>query len=348
MKVSDDMLINNPEYLDVLAQVKAEIAQARLRANAAVCREGSLHYWRVGQMLNARSEWGNQFIDNLSRDIRIAYPDTTGYSRRNLMYMAQFARSYPTLEIVQRAVAQLPWGHNIVLMTKISDPEERDWYAGQAIENGWSRTVFALQIDTHLYQRQITASKSTNFGERLPPPQSDLAIQAIKEPYIFDIVLPAGQTRERDIEDAMVSNITQLLLELGTGFAFVGQQYHLEVEGDDFYVDLLFYHLKLRCYVVVELKTGKFLPEYAGQLNFYVSAVDELVKSDVDNPTIGILLCRDKRGLVAEFALKDIEKPIGVSEFKLTSELPEKYANLLPSAEDIQARIGFDLGGEEG
>jgi predicted nuclease of restriction endonuclease-like (RecB) superfamily len=245
---------------------------------------------------------------------------------------------------VQRSAALLPWRHNQVLPGKLDDADQLEWYATEALAAGWSRDVLALQIDTHPYRRQVIPAKTTNYKERLPPPQSDMAVQALKEPYIFDIVLDHGDRRERQVEQAMVSNVTKLLLELGAGFAFVGQQYHLEVEGDDFYVDLLFYHLKLRCYVVIELKSTKFKPEYAGKLNFYVSAVDALLKSDADQPTIGILLCRDKRGLVAEFALQDIEKPIGLSEYKLLSELPDEYAELLPSAEDILNRI--DIEGE--
>lgn len=343
-EVGGTVLMNDSEYLAVLEQVKTEIAQARLRARAAVLREGSLHYWRVGTMLNERSEWGNKFIDNLARDIRLAYPGVSGYSRRSLMYMSRFARTYPTLEEVQRVVAQLPWGHNTALLDRVDDPGAREWYAASAIEHGWSRDVMVLQIRSGLYQRQVTAPKTTNFETRLPPPQSDLAVQMLKDPYIFDVDAD-DSAKERDIERGLVANIARLLLELGTGFAFVGDQYHITVSGRDFFVDLLFYHLKLRCYVVVELKVGEFKPEFAGKLNFYVSAVDDLLRGHHDEPTIGLLLCQDKADLVAEYSLKDIEKPIGVSEYRLVRELPADLAELLPTAEDIASRI--TIGGDD-
>ena len=340
------MLMNDNEYLEILERVKALIVSARHRAALALNHEVIEAYWRTGAEINQHREWGNRFIENLSRDLRTAFPGITGYSRRNLWYMAQFAEAYPESEIVQRFVAQIPWGHNTTLLDKVSDPEQRQWYAEATLANGWTRDVLALQIDTHLYQRQVTATKTANYEDRLPPPQGELALQGLKEPYVFDIMADPITAKERQVEDAMVANVTKMLLELGTGFAFIGQQYHLEVEGEDFYVDLLFYHLKLRCYVVVELKATKFKPEFAGKLNFYVSAVDAMLRTETDQPTIGILLCRDKRGLVAEFSLKDIEKPIGVSEYKLLSEWPEGYADLLPSAEDLSRRVEFDPDGE--
>jgi predicted nuclease of restriction endonuclease-like (RecB) superfamily len=340
------VLINDPEYLEVVEQVKARIELARRRAAQAVTSEGIILYWDLGRIINEHSVWGNKFVPNLARDIQLAYPGVKGYSVRSLRYMAKLASAYPSLEIVQRSAALLPWRHNQVLLDKVEDLDERVWYATETLSSGWSRDVLALQIDTGLYGRQVTAEKTSNYETRLPPPQSDLAVQALKEPYVFDIVVDRDARQERAVEQAMVANVTKLLLELGTGFAFVGQQYHLEVEGEDFYIDLLFYHLKLRCYVVVELKAGRFKPEFAGKLNFYVSAVDALLKAESDQPTIGILLCRDKRGLVAEFALKDIEKPIGVSEYKLLSEWPDQYADLLPSAEDITSRLGIAVGDE--
>jgi len=340
------VLINSSDYFDVVEQIKAQIELARRRAVQAVTTEGILLYWGVGRAINEHRVVGGQFVANLSRDIQLAFPGIEGYSVRSLRYMARLASVYPSREAVQRSAALLPWRHNQVLLDKVKDPAQLEWYAAEALANGWSRDILALQIDTRLYQRQVTASKSTNYDARLPPAQSDLAIQAIKEPYVFDIVVDHAARQEHAVEQAMVANVTKLLLELGTGFAFVGQQYHLQVEGEDFYIDLLFYHLKLRCYVVVELKAGKFKPEFAGKLNFYVSAVDALLSTGDDQPTIGILLCRDKRGLVAEFALKDIDKPIGVSEYKLLSEWPDHYADLLPSAEDIRTRVAIEPDGE--
>ena len=253
--------------------------------------------------------------------------------------MAKFAETYPDREFVQTVSAQIPWGHNIVLMDKIADPEERKWYIEKSAQNGWSRNFLVHQIESGLHQRQVLADKVTNFENRLPSPQSELAAQTMKDPYVFDFISFREDMLERDIEQALVRDVTKLLLELGTGFAFLGNQYHLNVGGDDFYIDLLFYNLNLRCYVVIELKTGEFKPEYAGQLNFYLSAVDGILKKEQDNPSIGLLLCKSKNNVVAEYSLKDISKPIGVSEYKVTSILPDELEEQLPSVEDIQKRI---------
>lgn len=224
-------------------------------------------------------------------------------------------------------------------MDKIANPEERKWYIEKSAQNGWSRNVLVHQIESGLYQRQVLADKVTNFENRLPSPQSELAAQTMKDPYVFDFISFREDMLERDIEQALVRDVTKLLLELGTGFAFLGNQYHLNVGGDDFYIDLLFYNLNLRCYVVIELKTGEFKPEYAEQLNFYLSAVDGILKKEQDNPSIGLLLCKSKNNVVAEYSLKDISKPIGVSEYKVTSILPDELEEQLPSVEDIQKRI---------
>ena len=253
--------------------------------------------------------------------------------------MAKFAEIYPDREFVQQVVAQIPWGHNIVLLDKVADMDERKWYIKKSAENGWSRNVLVHQIESNLYQRQVLADKVTNFDHRLPSPQSELAAQTMKDPYVFDFIPFREDMLERDIEQALVRDVTKLLLELGTGFAFLGNQYHLNVGGDDFYIDLLFYNLNLRCYVVIELKTGDFKPEYAGQLNFYLSAVDGILKKEQDNPSIGLLLCKSKNNVVAEYSLRDISKPIGVSEYKITSSLPDDLEKQLPSVEDIQKRI---------
>ena len=256
-----------------------------------------------------------------------------------MKYMAKFAEIYPDREFVQQVVAQIPWGHNIVLLDKVADMDERKWYIKKSAENGWSRNVLVHQIESNLYQRQVLADKVTNFDHRLPSPQSELAAQTMKDPYVFDFIPFREDMLERDIEQALVRDVTKLLLELGTGFAFLGNQYHLNVGGDDFYIDLLFYNLNLRCYVVIELKTGDFKPEYAGQLNFYLSSVDGILKKEQDNPSIGLLLCKSKNNVVAEYSLKDISKPIGVSEYKITSSLPDDLEKQLPSVEDIQKRI---------
>jgi predicted nuclease of restriction endonuclease-like (RecB) superfamily len=253
--------------------------------------------------------------------------------------MAKFAGFYKDTEILQQVAAKLSWRHHQTLMNRIKDYDEMIWYAKQNIERGWSSNVLDMQIDRCLYKRQVLADKTTNFKEKLPAPQSELAEQTLKDPYIFDFVEYHQEMIEKDVENELVKHITQFLLELGSGFTFVGQQYHLEVGEQDFYIDLLFYNLKLRCYVVIELKMKDFKPEYAGKLNFYVSAVDSMLKTEQDNPTIGILLCKKKNKVIAEYALRDINKPVSVNEFKLLEKLPKEYENILPTSEDIEKRI---------
>ena len=333
------MLMNTPEYISIVENIKHEITAAQYRAAVHVNADLLLLYHSIGCIINDHKSWGNKFIDNLATDIKMSFPESKGYSVRNLKYMAKFAEAYPDREFVQQVVAQIPWGHNIILMDKVSNPDERVWYIQKAIENSWSRNVLVHQIESGLYKRQVSAEKVSNFEHRLPSPQSELAVQTMKDPYVFDFIPFREDMLERDIEQALVRDITKLLLELGTGFAFVGNQYHLNVGGDDFYIDLLFYNLNLRCYVVIELKTGDFKPEYAGQLNFYLSAVDGILKKEHDNPSIGLLLCKSKNNLVADYSLKDISKPIGVSEYKVTSNLPDDLEDQLPSIEDIQKRI---------
>ena len=333
------MLMNSGEYLAIVEQVKWEIKTAQYQASVHVNTELILLYHSIGTVINEHKAWGNKFIENLAADIRREFPASKGYSVRNLKYMAKFAQTYPDREFVQQVVAQIPWGHNLVLLDKVSEPEERRWYLATCQKNGWSRSVLIHQIESGLYQRQVLADKVSNFERRLPSPQSELAVQTMKDPYIFDFIPFQEDMMERDIEQALVRDVTKLLLELGTGFAFLGNQYHLNVGGDDFYIDLLFYNLNLRCYVVIELKTGEFKPEYAGQLNFYLSAVDGILKQEQDNPSIGLLLCKSKNDLVAEYSLKDMSKPIGVSAYQVTSNLPEELGKQLPSIEDIQKRI---------
>ena len=320
--------------------VKQEIKQAQYKATLSVNKDLIILYYGIGRIINEHKSWGNKFIENLAADIKLAFPDAKGYSVRNLKYMAKFAATYEDEKFVQQAVAQIPWGHNIVIMEKVHSEEERAWYIGKTVENAWSRDVLVHQIESRLYQRQVLAPKVSNFPVRLPASTSELAVQTIKDPYIFDFVSMTENMVERDIEAALVNDVTHLLLELGTGFAFLGHQYHLNVGGDDFYIDLLFYNLQLRSYIVVELKTGDFKPEYAGQINFYLSAVDSQLKTEFDNPSIGLLLCKSKNNLVAEYALRDMSKPIGVSEYKLTGILPDVLEDRLPSPEDIQNRIG--------
>ena len=333
------MLMNSGEYLAIVEQLKREIKKTQYQASVHVNTEMILLYHSIGTVINEHKTWGNKFIENLATDIRREFPGSKGYSVRNLKYMAKFAQTYPDREFVQTVSAQIPWSHNIAILDKVKDPEERIWYIQKTRENGWAHNVLIHQIESGLYQRQVLADKVSNFENRLPSPQSELAVQTMKDPYIFDFIPFKEDMVERDIEQALVRDVTKLLLELGTGFAFLGNQYHLNVGGDDFYIDLLFYNLNLRCYVVIELKSGEFKPEYAGQLNFYLSAVDGILKKEQDNPSIGLLLCKSKNDLVAEYSLKDMSKPIGVSAYQVTSNLPEELGKQLPSIEDIQKRI---------
>ena len=333
------VLMNSSEYISIVENIKREIKAAQYRAAIHANVDMLLLYHDIGCVINEHKLWGNRFIDNLATDIRIDFPESKGYSVRNLKYMAKFAETYPNREFVQQVVAQIPWGHNVVLLDKVSDTNEREWYIKKSAKNGWSRNVLVHQIESGLYQRQVLVDKVSNFESRLPSPQSELAAQTMKDPYVFDFIPFREEMLERDIEQVLVRDVTKLLLELGTGFAFLGNQYHLNVGGDDFYIDLLFYNLNLRCYVVIELKAGDFKPEYAGQLNFYLSAVDGILKKEEDNPSIGLLLCKSKNNLVAEYSLKDISKPIGVSEYKVTRSLPDALEEQLPSVEDIKKRI---------
>lgn len=333
------MLMNSNEYLSTIESIKSEIKSAQYKAALSVNRELIMLYYNIGKIINEHKSWGNKFIDNLAADIKIEFPSVKGYSVRNLKYMAKFADTYPDKEFVQTVSAQIPWSHNTLILDKVHSPEQREWYILKAAENGWSHSVLTHQIESDLYTRQVLSKKVSNYENILPSPHSELAVQTIKDPYIFDFIPFREDMVERDIESALVKDITKLLLELGTGFAFLGSQYHLNVGGDDFYIDLLFYNLNLRSYVVIELKTGDFKPEYAGQLNFYLSAVDAILKKEHDNPSIGLLLCKSKNDLVAEYSLKDMSKPIGVSEYRITGNLPVELIDQLPSIEDLRNRI---------
>lgn len=368
MKSPESPLNSTPEYTHWLQEIKVKIKQAQVRAALAASRELILFYWDLGKSISKtlqENTWGNKVIDQLSKDLASEFPAIKGFSRRNLYYVKKFYEFFSSFSdaevIVPRDGAQLendivpqteeqiapliinligshlPWSHIKIILDKVKDHQETLFYIHETIENGWSRDILALQIKSNLYSRQGMAI--TNFKTTLPEPQSDLAQQTIKDPYSFDFLTLTTPYNERDIENQLISHITKFLLELGKGFAFVGRQYHLEVGESDYYLDLLFYHIKLKCYVVVELKNTKFIPEYAGKLNFYLSAVDSLLKSEADNPTIGILLCRDKNKIETEFALRDINKPMGVSEFTLTETLPENLKGSLPTIEEIESDL---------
>ena len=327
-------------YADWLADLKGRIHSAQQRATLAVNRELVLLYWHIGRDILARQAaqgWGAKVIERLAHDLREAFPDMKGFSPRNLKYMRAFAEAWPETEFVQQAAAQLPWFHLCTLLDKLKTREERDWYLAKAIEHNWSRNILVMQIETRLLERSGTAV--TNFDARLPKPQSDLARESLKDPYRFDFLGLTDKAQEREVENALVKHVTEFLLELGAGFAFVGRQVLLDVGGDEFFIDLLFYHLKLRCYVVIELKGGKFKPEHLGQLGFYLTAMDRQVKSEQDNPTIGLLLCKSKNKVVAEYALGDKSQPMGIAEYKLLESLPAELQTSLPSIEQIEREL---------
>ena len=324
------------KYKQIFENIKQEVLKSQYKAMQIVNKELIFMYWHIGKIIGDNSKWGNKFIDSLSIDLKLEFPKVTGFSVRNLKYMKKIAEEYPDFEFVQQVVAQIPWGHNIILMDKVKNIEERKWYIKQSIINGWSRSLLTMQIESKLYERQVVAEKVTNFPATLPDIQSDLAIQTMKDPYLFDL---KGKVKEIEIEKAMIDKIKDVLIELGKGFAFVGEQYKITVSEKDYYIDLLFYHLKLKCYVVVELKAREFEPTDAGQLNFYLSAIDDLVKDKTDNATIGLLLCKNKDNFTAEYALRNISSPIGVSEYKLLEDIPEYLKSQLPKVEEIELHI---------
>lgn len=324
-------------YDDFLRDLKERIRSAQVRAVLAVNRELVLLYWQIGRDILTRQQqqgWGAKVIERLSADLRSLFPEMKGFSPRNLKYMRAFAEAYSEESFVQQVVAQIPWGHNVRLLDLIKDSTERLWYAQQTIQYGWSRNILVHQIESGLYRRQGKAT--TNFDRTLPKPQSELAQQLLKDPYNFDFLSLGKDALERDLERALIDHIRDFLLELGVGFAFVGSQYHLEVGGQDFYIDLLFYHLRLRCYVVVDLKMSDFQPEFSGKMNFYLSAADDLLRHPDDQPSIGIILCKSKNQAIAEYALRDLSKPIGVSAYQLQSALPEQLKSSLPTIEELE------------
>ena len=323
-------------YAALVAHLKQRIADARLRAALSVNRELVLVYWGIGRDILTRQEsegWGAKVIDRLAADLGRAFPEMTGLSARNLKYMRAFAEAWPDVEFVQQVVALLPWGHNLRLLDAVKAASERTWYARQAIENGWSRNVLVHQIESRLFARQGGAL--TNFSRTLPAEQSELAQQILKDPYSFDFMSLGPEMRERDLERGLIENLRALILELGKGFAFVGSQYHLEVAGQDYYLDLLFYHLRLRCFVVIELKIEDFKPEFAGKMNFYLSAVDDQLRHKDDKPTIGIILCKGRNEVVVEYSLRDTTKPMGVAQYRVSPSLPLPLQQELPTIEEL-------------
>jgi predicted nuclease of restriction endonuclease-like (RecB) superfamily len=365
------------EYAVFLESLKSRVQQAQTKAMLSVNRELIQLYWDIGRLIVERQEregWGKGVVDRLAADIQKAFPGMGGFSPANVWRMRAFFLAYrPTDEILAQPVreretdqtpaktkskklaqpvrelptevppqpvAEIPWGHNVTLLEKVKDSVQRLWYASKTLEHGWSRAILTVQIESDLYGRQAKAI--SNFSTTLPKPQSDLAQQTLKDPYLFDFLTLHDDAVERDLESGLVEHIQRFLVELGSGFAFVGRQVHLSVGEDDFYIDLLFYHLKLRCFVVIDLKMKKFTPGDAGQLNFYLSAVDSLMKHPTDQPTIGLILCKKRDRVTAEYALRDITKPIGVAEWQtqLVKSLPETLKGSLPTIEQLEAEFG--------
>jgi len=354
-------------YPALLSEIKQRIREGQARAILAVNQELLALYWDIGCLIDARQKqegWGAGVIPRLAKDLHNELPEEKGFSERNIKLMVQFFREYPTLfvstaigqppvaqlpisishsEKGQPAVAQIPWAHNVLLMQRVKDLSIRQWYAEATLTQGWSRNVLQIQIESAAHIRQGKAT--SNFALRLPPPQSDLARQALKDPYLFDFLTLAEPFHERELETGLIAHLEKFLLELGQGFAFVGRQYRVEIGDQDFYIDLLFYHLRLRCYIVIELKRGQFKPEYAGKMNFYCSVVDDVLKHPSDTPTIGLILCQWQNEVIAEYALRGVDKPIGVSTFELTRALPAELESSLPTIEQIEQELG---GGNEG
>jgi len=368
-------------YSNLLRDIKARIRQAQIKATLSANAEMVTMYWDIGRMIQERQDhegWGTAVIPRLSRDIRNELPEEKGFSERNIKRMLRFYREYPNIlpivpqavaqlqetenkdvlkvpqavaqlpenkhsSILQRLLPQIPWGHNILLVERVKDLSRRLWYIEQIIQNGWSRDTLALMIKNGIYERQ--GKSINNFKFTLPDPQSDLARQSLKDPFIFDFLTLTEPFNEREMETELIKHVEKFLLELGAGFSFVGRQYQLTISDKDFYIDLLFYHLKLRCFIVIELKKGDFKPEYAGKMNFYCSAVDDLLKHQTDQPTIGLVLCQTKDRILAEYALRDVHKPIGISEYELTRSLPDNLKSSLPSIEEIEAELSG--GGDE-
>lgn len=335
-------------YEDFLKELTQSIRHAQLRAGLAVNRELILLYWHIGHEILERQKtqgWGAKVIDKLALDLHRIFPDIKGLSARNLKYMRTFAETYPDRDFLQAVLVNITWHHNRTLIERVKKVPERNWYAIQAVEHGWTRDVMVHQIESDLYARQGRAI--TNFQSTLPKPQSELAQQILKDPYNFDFLAAGSDLLERGLEKGLLEKLRDFLLELGAGFAFVGSQYHLEVGEQDFYIDLLFYHLRMRCYVVVDLKVTDFKPEYAGKMGFYLAAVDELLRHKDDQPSIGLILCKTNNRIVAEYTLRSTTNPVGVSEYKLAKPLPEAISKELPTIEKLEKELASHFAGEQ-
>ncbi|QDT07448.1 hypothetical protein K227x_58750 [Rubripirellula lacrimiformis] len=357
-------LTSNDDYRDWIVSIKSQVQASQIKAAVAVNHAMMDLYWFIGEQIVAKQQtakWGDGVLKQMSKDLTAEFPALKGFSRRNLFYMRKWVRFWqgggekvqqvaaPGSEKVQqlaaqlplsaiRAVSQIPWGHNLVLLDKLDDRADALFYVKKTIENNWSRAVLTHQIESGLHLREGKAID--NFDATLPQPESDFARQLLRDPYNFDFLTLTQRHNERELEDGLIDHLTKFLLELGAGFAFVGRQYKINVDGDDYSIDLLFYHVRLHCYIVIELKVDKFKPEFAGKLNFYISAVDSQIRTDADAPTLGILICKSKSDIKVEYSLRNITKPIGVSEYQITEHLPDDLRSSLPTIEQIEAEFG--------
>ncbi|HXK50457.1 MAG TPA: PDDEXK nuclease domain-containing protein [Clostridiales bacterium] len=329
-------------YIGFFKEIKQKVLKERLKTIISANSAMILLYWDIGRSILISQEnegWGSKVIDRLSFDLRKAFPEMSGFSPRNLKYMRKFAEEWPDKEIVQRTVAQIPWRSNITLLDKLKDQKLRLWYAQRTIEKGFGKDMLAFQIETKLHLRE--GSSLNNFNKSLPPKDSDMTAQIFKDPYVFDFLGTDDPRRENELEQKLIDNIQNFLIELGQGFAFVGRQVHLEAGGSDFYIDLLFYHLMLRCYVVIELKAGKFEPGYISKLNMYQNIVNDVLRHPEDKKTIGLLLVRSKSKMIVEYSLAGYKNPIGVANWEkdITRTLPDEFAGILPTIEEIESGI---------
>ena len=327
------------DFKKVISEIKTDIRTTQIKTIQQVNSNLIMLYFRLGKILNDNYKYGNRFIDDVSRELKIEFPDIDGFLIRNLKYMKKFYLEYKDNEDVQRIVAQLPWRHNIVLMSKIKNNEIRKIYAEATIKNGCSKDMLVMQIENNYHLR--IGNSPNNFNVTLPQRNSTLVNNTIKDPYVFDFLTLKENYREKELENAMIQRIKDVLLELGKGFSFVGNQYKISTNNNDYYIDLLFYHLELRCYVVIELKTTEFKPEYIGQLNFYITAVNKILKKEYDNETIGLLLCKEKDKLSVEWALEGINNPIGVSSFEINKNIPRTILEKLPTEEELNLHINM-------
>ena len=341
------------EYKTWMVELKGRIQSAQIKAAMTVNRQLLELYWQLGREICEKQQttnWGDGLIQQLAKDLSAAFPGMKGFSRTNLFYIKKWFLFYSCAEkvqqpvaereIVQQVVGQIPWGHNVLIINRCDRVEEALFYARKTVENGWSRNILETQLESNLYKR--SGKMFNNFAATLPAPQAELARETLKNPYNFDFLTIGEKAKERDLEQALADHIQRFLLELGQGFAFMGRQFSLEVEGEHFYIDLLFYHTRLRCYVVVELKTTEFKPEYAGKLNFYLNVVNDRLKHEQDQPSVGILLCKTSNKVTVEYALKNILNPLGVGDYRITSAIPENLKGSLPSIEELEQELGME------